>query len=209
MKKLMLATALAVFGAAPAVAAQPSLTLRAAQATVGYGASATLSGTLSGGHSGQSVEIQAQACGQAAFKKLASVSTTAGPVVGAFIYTAKPTIDTTYQAKLKGSTSPSVAVKVAPLLTLQRRALGKFGVSATAAQSFVGKYVVFQRRRGTKWVTQKKVTLASVKTATAPTEVSSASFRLKLPAGLRVRAVLPGTQAGACYTASKSKVIRS
>ena len=106
----------------------------AAQAAVGYGASATLSGTLSGGHSSQSVEIQAQACGQAAFKKLASVSTTAGPVVGAFIYTAKPTIDTTYQAKLKGSTSPSVTVKVAPLLTLQRRALGQRGVVVGVAQ---------------------------------------------------------------------------
>jgi hypothetical protein len=58
-------------------------------------------------------------------------------------------------------------------------------------------------------VTLKKVTLTTVATTTAPTQVSTATFRIKLPAGLRVRAVLPLTQAGTCYLAAKSKAIRS
>jgi hypothetical protein len=82
---------------------------------------------------GQTLEVQAEECGQAAFKELAPVSTTTG---GAFSYTAKPTIYTSYEAKLKRSTSPAVAVKVAPLLMLmlmlKRLALGKLSVSVSA-----------------------------------------------------------------------------
>jgi hypothetical protein len=182
------------------------LTLKAAPTVVTYGGTSTLSGVLSTQKTGESVDIQAQDCGQNAFKKVASATTTTG---GAFSYGAKPTIDTSYQAKLKGATSPAVAVKVAPLLTLKKLALGKFSVSATAAQSFVGKYVVFQRLRRTKWVTLKKVTLATAKTTTAPTQVTSATFRIKLPARLRVRSILPAAQAATCYVGAKSKVIRS
>jgi hypothetical protein len=55
----------------------------------------------------------------------------------------------------------------------------------------------------------KKVTLKTVATSTAPTQVSSATFRIKLAARLRVRAILPLPQAGSCYLAAKSKTIRS
>ena len=206
MKKLMLATVLVALGATPVAAAPPTLTLKAAPAIVAYGGTTTLSGTLSTQKAGESIDIQAQPCGQNAFKRVASVATTTG---GAFTYSAKPTVNTNYQAKLKGATSSPVAVKVAPLLTLKKRSLGKFTASVTAAESFVGKYVVFQRLRNSKWVTLKKVTLKTVKTTTAPTQVSSATFRLSLKAKLRVRSILPLTQAGTCYVAAKSRVVRS
>jgi hypothetical protein len=206
MKKALPIFVLAAMCAAPVAAAPPTLTLKAAPTVVTYGGTTTLSGVLSTQQTGQTIDIQTQECGQNAFKKTASATTTTG---GAFSYAAKPTIDTTYQAKLRGSTSPSVAVKVAPVLTLKKLALGKFRVSVTAAQSFVGKYVVFQRLRRTKWVTLKKVTLATAKTTTAPTQVTSASFKIKLPAKLRVRAILPAAQAATCYLGTKSKVIRS
>ena len=206
MKKAILIPALIVLGAAPVAAAPPSLTLTASPTVVTYGSSSTLSGTLSTHKSGESIDIQSEECGQPAFKKLASVTTTTG---GAFSYAAKPTIKTAYRAREKGATSPTVTVSVAPLLSLKRLALGKFRVSATAAQSFVGKYVVFQRFRNSKWVSLKKVTLTTVKTTTAPTQVSSAGFRMRLKARLRVRAILPATQAGTCYLPAKSKVIRS
>jgi hypothetical protein len=206
MKKLVLITALTALFAAPVAAAPPTLTLKAAPTVLSYGGSTMLSGVLSTQKVGQSVDIQAQECGQTAFKKLASATTTTG---GAFSYAAKPTMNTTYQAKLKSATSPSVAVKVAPVLSLRKLALRKFSVSVTAAQSFVGKLVVFQRLRNLKWVTLKRVAIATVKTTTAPTQVSSAGFRIKLPARLKVRAVLPATQAGTCYLPTKSGVVRS
>ena len=197
---------LAAMTAAPVAAAPPTVTLKAAPTVVAYGGTTTLSGVLSTQKTGQSIDILEQPCGQTAFKKLAAATTTTG---GAYSYAAKPTLNTNYQAKNKGATSPTVAIKVAPLLSLKKLALGKFSVSVTAAQSFVGKYVVFQRLRTTKWVTLKKVTLATAKTTTAPTQVTSATFKIKLPARLRIRAILPATQAATCYLGAKSKVIRS
>jgi hypothetical protein len=206
MNKLVLVIAVAALGAAPVAAAPPTLTLQAAPTVVTYGGTTTLSGTLSSAQAGQSVDVQAQPCGQTAFKKVATVSTTAG---GAFSSSVKPTIDTTYRVKAKSASSPSVTVKVGPVLALKKIARGNFRVSVTAAASFVGKYVVFQRLRNAKWVTLKKVTLKSVVTTTAPTQVSSASFRIKLKTRLRVRSILPAAQAGTCYLPAKSKVIRS
>jgi hypothetical protein len=206
MRKALPIFLLAAMCAAPVAAAPPSLTLKAAPTVVTYGGTSALSGVLSTQKTGQAIDIQAQECGQNAFKKVASANTTTG---GAFSYAAKPTIDTSYQAKLKGATSPAVAVKVAPVLALKKLSLGNFSVSVTAAQSFAGKYVVFQRLRRTKWVTLKKVTLATAKTTTAPTQVTSATFKIKLPAKLRVRSILPAAQAATCYLGAKSKVIRS
>jgi hypothetical protein len=206
MKKLIIATALAALCAAPAAAAPPTITLKAVPLTVAYGGSTTLSGVLSTARSGQSIDLQGQECGQGAFKTVATVSTTTG---GAFSAAVKPTMNTVYQAKQKGATSSAVTVKVSPLVAVKKVSLGKFKVTVTAAQSFVGKYVAFQRLRRTKWVTLKKVTLASVATTTAPTQVSTATFRIKLPARLRVRAILPLTQAGTCYLPAKSKAVRS
>ena len=206
MRKTIPTLVLVAMCAAPAAAAPPTLTLKAAPTVVAYGGSTTLTGVLSTKKAGQAIDIQGQDCGQNAFKKVATATTTTG---GAFSWAVKPTLNTNYQAKNKGATSPMVAVKVTPLLSLQKLSLGKFKVSVTAAQSFVGKYVVFQRLRNTKWVTLKKVTLATVATTTAPTQVTSSTFKIKLPAKLRVRSILPATQAATCYLPVKSKVIRS
>src|SRR5205823_677817 len=206
MRKTIPTLVLVAMCAAPAAAAPPTLTLKAAPTVVAYGGSTTLTGVLSTKKAGQAIDIQAQDCGQNAFKKAATATTTTG---GAFSAAVKATLNTNYQAKNKGATSPMVAVKVTPLLSLQKLSLGKFKVSVTAAQSFVGKYVVFQRLRNTKWVTLKKVTLATVATTTAPTQVTSSTFKIKLPAKLRVRSILPATQAATCYLPVKSKVIRS
>src|SRR2546421_4450773 len=206
MRKTIPILLLAAMCVAPAAAAPPTVTLKAAPTVVAYGGSTTLTGVLSTKKAGQAIDIQGQDCGQNAFKKVATATTTTG---GAFSSAVKPTLNTNYQAKNKGATSPMVAVKVTPLLSLQKLTLGKFKVSVTAAQSFVGKYVVFQRLRNTKWVTLKKVTLATVATTTAPTQVTSSTFKIKLPAKLRVRSILPATQAATCYLPVKSKVIRS
>ena len=206
MRKMIPMLLLAAMCAAPAAAAPPTVTLKAAPTVVAYGGSTTLSGVLSTKKAGQAIDIQGQDCGQTAFKKVATATTTTG---GLFSYAAKPTIDTNYQAKNKGATSSTVSVKVSPVLSLQKLSLDKFKASVTAAQSFVGKYVVFQRLRNTKWVTLKKVTLATVATTTAPTQVTTSTFKIKLPARLRVRSILPATQAATCYLPTKSKVIRS
>ena len=206
MKRLLLVATLGALLVAPAAAAPPTVTLKAAPTTVTYGAATTLSGVLSTGRAGQSIDVLAQECGQTAFKKVATATTTTG---GNFSVAVKPALNTNYEAKQKGATSPIAGVKVSPLLAVKKVKLGKFTISVTAAQSFVGKFVVFQRLRSSKWVSLKHVTLRSVVAGTNGAQVSSSTFRIKLPARLRVRAVLPLTQAGSCYLAAKSKAIRS
>lgn len=206
MKKLISIAILSAFCAAPAAAAPATLTLKAAPTVVAYAGSTTLSGVLSTLKSGQRVDILGQDCGQGAFKKVTTVTTTTG---GAFTYAAKPTMNTNYQAKQKAVTSPTAAVQVAPTLALKKLARNKFSVSVTAAQTFVGKFVVFQRWRTSKWVSLKHVTLTTLTQGTKPTEVTSATFTIKLPTRLKIRAVLPAAQAATCYLPTKSKVVRS
>ena len=206
MKKLISIAILSACCAAPVAAAPTTLTLKASPTVAAYGGSTTLSGVLSTLKSGQRVDILAQDCGQSAFKKVTTVMTTAG---GAFTYAAKPSMKTSYQAKQKNVTSPTVSVDTTPVLTLKKLAKNKFSVSVTAAQTFVGKFIVFQRLRNSKWVSLKHVTLTTLTQGTKPTEVTSANFTIKLPTKLKIRAVLPAAQAATCYLPAKSKVIRS
>jgi uncharacterized protein YraI len=206
MKKLITIAILSALCAAPAVAAPATLTLKASANVVVYGGSTTLSGVLSTLKSGQRVDIMGQDCGQGGFKKLTTVTTTTG---GVFTYAAKPTMNTNFQAKQKNVTSPTVTVHATPVLALKKLAKNKFSVSVTAAQTFVGKFVVFQRLRTSKWVSLKHVTLTTLTQGTKPTEVTSATFTIRMPTKLRIRAVLPAAQAATCYLPTKSKVIRS
>jgi uncharacterized protein YraI len=206
MKKLISIAILSALCAAPAAAAPATLTLKASPTVVAYAGSTTLSGVLSTLKRGQRIDILGQDCGQGAFKKVTTVTTTTG---GAFTYAAKPTINANYQAKQKAVTSPTAAVQVAPTLALKKLARNKFSASVTAAQTFVGKFVVFQRWRTSKWVSLKHVMLTTLTQGTKPTEVTSATFTIKLPTKLKIRAVLPAAQAATCYLPAKSKVIRS
>jgi plastocyanin len=203
-------------GTVTVTAAPASLTLTAAPRAVTYGQSTTVSGTLSTGQANQKVDILAQPCGENAAKVLATATTSTG---GAYTYTAQPALQTAYQARFKPPTGPdvtttAVSVSVRPMVTLTRVARNKFSTQVSAAQSFVGKAVAFQRYVTTKrrWSTVKTVflgTRAAAATPLAGTTVSSASFSAKLRSGLRVRAVLPPGQSAPCYVAAKSATIRS
>src|SRR5712691_5492394 len=140
-----------------------ALTLSATPGTVTYGGASTVAGTLSTQQAGAKVEILAQPCGQNNSHVVATLTTTAG---GAFTTGLQPTLNTVYQARYKAAgaaavLSPSVTVKVRPKVSLAKLARGTFSVKVSAADSFVGKVVVFQRyvKARRKWVTVKNVTL--------------------------------------------------
>ena len=206
MRRTTIAIALGLLCAAPAAAVPPMVSLKAQPTIVTYGGSTTLSGIVSIGRAGLSVDVLARDCGQTAFKKAGTATTTAD---GNFSTAIKPSANTVYEAKMRSATSPPAAVTVAPLVTLKKLARGRFSITVAAARSFVGKSVVFQRLRKGSWVKVKTVALTAVATTTAPTQVSSVKFRTKLGARLRVRAVLPLAQAGSCYAQATSKTIRS
>jgi plastocyanin len=197
-------------------AAPTGVTLTAAPSALTYGQTTTVSGTLSTGQANQKVDILAQPCGETAAKVVATATTTTG---GVYTYAAQPTLLTSYQARFKPPTGPTVTtsainVSIRPMVTLKRLARNRFSTQVIAAQSFVGKAVAFQRYVAARkrWTTVKTVflgTRAAAATPLAGTTVSSVTFRVKLASGLRARTVLPPGQAAPCYLASKSATIRS
>jgi len=198
------------------VAAAPAtVSVGAGPRVLNYGAPTTISGTLSTAQANQKVDILAQPCGESATKVVDTVTTTGG---GTFTFLAKPTLNTSYQARFGGGnnavTSPLIAVSTRPIVKLRRNALHRFTVQVTAAQSFVGKAVTFQRwvARKHRWSNVKTAFLGSRNAASAPlagSTVSAVTFGARIARGLRVRALLTSGQAGPCYIAAKSATIRS
>jgi len=192
-------------------AAGSTLTLTTASKVVLYGRSATLTGQLASGQANQKVDLFAQECSAPALTKLATVTTTAG---GAYSHTAQPRRNTSYQTRFRSSSSSQVLVKVRPKVTLRKLAPRKFRVTVLAADSYAGKFVLFQRYSSVKrrWITLRSVALragSTLVTPINPTRVSTATFRPKIRVRLRVRAYLTQAQAGSCHAASASTTIRS
>ena len=130
---------------------------------------------------------------------------------GAWSAPVKPLVNTVYQATWRTEKSVKLTQKVAPQLSFRRVRAHRFAVTATAAQGFVGKYVVLQRyypgRR--KWKNVKRVRLSKARPGVAPTLVSSASFRASVPRRTRLRLLFAQDQVGPCYAATRTAVVRS
>ena len=188
-----------------------ALSLTAAPKVAAYGGHVTLSGRLAAGLANQKIEIFAQECGASASTKLTTVTTTAD---GGYSFVALPRKNTTYQSKYKALSSAQALAKVRPKVTLRKLAPRKFRATVLAAESYAGKFVLFQRYSVSKrrWITVRSAVLRAGSTLTTPinpTSVSTTTFRARIKARLRVRALLTQAQAGGCYAASRSATIRS
>jgi hypothetical protein len=193
------------------VTAPAGVSLSAAPQAVTYGGATALGGKLASGEAGVKVAISSQPCGERTAKQRTTVSTDS---TGAFSMSDRPAKETAFVASAKGASSSAVSVQVRPKLSLARLARRLFRVRLTAADSFVGRAVVFQRFSALRerWVTIRNVVLRTATPSSLPlpgTMVSSATFRVKIKSRLRVRAVLPPAQAGACYLAARTSTIRS
>ena len=195
-------------GTVTVTAPPETVTLAGAPPLVAYGGKVTLSGTLSSKTVGASIDVMAQQCGQNAATKTTTVQTIAG---GAFTAVVSPLANTTYTVKSKAVTSNAVSVKEKPLLRLTKLAAHRYSVRVLAAESFAGKFASFQRYNAglSRWVTVKQVVLRANSTGTAPTVISSATFRSTIKARLKVRIIMTQAQAGTCYLAGVSNAILS
>jgi plastocyanin len=191
------------------VTVRPGVSLTAAPpAVVAYGQPTSLSGLVSNAAAGETVTIDAMECGKTVFTKIATVMSAAN---GAWSSPAKPVLNTVYEAHWKNTKSAQLTEKVAPTVSLKRVRVGRFSATVTAAQSFVGKYVVLQRyvRSRRAWKTVKRVTLRTVTPGTAPTMSTSAGFRARVARRTRLRLLLTQTQAGTCYVPARSATVRA
>ena len=186
-------------------AGRTSVTLSASRATTTWAVSVPLTGVVSDHQASESVVVQGQECGKTAFTRVGAATTTSG---GKWTFAVKPTINTTYQARWRNADSSTVIVKVRPKIRLTRVG-SRFKARVTAAQSFTGKTILFQRYRPVlrRWVTLKRVRLGASTTPAAGTFVTPANFRARIRVGWRLRVFLPQLQAGTCYVAGPSNTL--
>ncbi|HKB20479.1 MAG TPA: cupredoxin domain-containing protein [Gaiellaceae bacterium] len=190
------------------VVVRGGVTLKAAPALISYGGATTLSGVVSSGAAGETVNVDAKQCGATTFTRVVGVKSTAN---GAWSAPVKPAMNTVYRASWKNANSPDLAQSVSPLLTLKRVRAGRFTAGATAAIALTGKRLVVQRYVKSKrtWKSVKQVTLNKSKPGTPPSVRSSVAFGLRIPRGTKLRVLLPAAQAATCYAAARSAAIRA
>jgi plastocyanin len=189
-----------------APAAPDTLTLFADPQEVAFSSKVHLTGELSSKKAGVGVVVTAKPCGKATTTRAATVQTTAGGDFSTDLRTARNTI---YTVQAGTTTSEEVSVDVEPRLRLGRVAAHRYSLRVFAAQSFAGKVATFQRLKGNRWISVKRVRLQKNSTNILPTVISSVPFRWNSTTRPRVRAILPQGQAGSCYLAGVSNDIRS
>jgi len=191
--------------------APASVAVEAAPSTLPYGTSVTVKGTVSNPRAGQKVEILAQECIAPTVNVVATLKSKKG---GAFTYSARPAQLTSFHARYAAPSgtivSPTVRIAVAPVVSLNKLAPGKFSIRVVAAKPFVGKPVMFQRfaAKQHRWVTSKVVVLDTQSPSTSPLKSSKASstvLQTKLRTGTKVRALLRAFQALPCYATAWSR----
>jgi hypothetical protein len=185
--------------------ARTSVTLSASRATTKWAVPVPLTGVVSNHDANEAVVVQGQECGKTAFTRVGAATTTSG---GKWTFAVKPTINTTYQARWRTADSSTVTVKVRPKIRLTRVG-SRFKARVTAAQSFTGKTILFQRYRPVlrRWVTLRRVRLGASTMPEAGTFVTPANFRARIRVGWRLRVFLPQLQAGTCYLAGPSNTL--
>src|SRR5262249_60303058 len=75
---------------------------------------------------------------------------------GTWSYNARPLIQTAYEASANGGTTAPATIGVQPSILLSRISGQRFLTHVSAAGSFAGKQVKFQRQSGSSWATVKQ-----------------------------------------------------
>ena len=174
--------------------APDQVTLATSAPVVKFGASVTLTGTISSKRAGETVTLVQLPYGQATKQVVATLQTTTG---GAFSFTVSPQVNTTYQAQWK-SLESSVIVQVQPVIKLPFVSrTGYFHFYVTAGQSFAGKTVFLQRfTLARQWVNIRALTLGQM----SGRLISVRFVRSLVPRGRwSIRVFMPASEMGGGY----------
>jgi plastocyanin len=172
-----------------------NVTLDVATPTITYGDNTTLTGVVTNQLTNEPVILTSQPVG----KGTQSIATTQTQANGAFSFGVAPTIQTSYQAHWRTTSSPAATIDVRPRVGFGRS--GRLYVAkVTSDLTYAGHYVWLQRRSPLGgFVNVKRVYLGTN---------SRATFTARLPLGRSIlRLVLPSSQAGVGYAASTSRSI--
>ena len=208
MRPLIAAGATVVVVLVPPAAAAPEQVTISARASIVRmnNPYASLFGSLGSGKADQLVTIEAKECGPHTnfFRAVASVRTGDG---GGWSAQAFMRVTTVFRATSGDVTSPEVTVRARPAVSLSRLSARRFEVGAGGVASFWRKRVLIQRydRRLGTWMKLKSVVL--MKSGYGGS--ASATFRVAVPKGTLIQAVLPRAQARPCYLAGYSNLVRT
>jgi hypothetical protein len=194
-------------GLASAGAVGESVTMRARATVLRSGEfSVGVLGTVSSGAEGEYVAVKGKECGipGAFFRGIAGATTTAG---GGWEASVLIRTKTTLRAEWREATSGTVVITPRAYITLTKEPDG-FRVALSSETSSVdGKRVTIQRLTPSGW---KKLQTVAVKSQTGYAQYGEKKkLRFKVPKGTTLRAVLPRAQAGPCYLAGYSKLVRT
>ena len=186
---------------------QARMTIFARPAVVGWAEPATVFGAAAGAGPADVVEVQVRECGSTSFRAYAEAHVNAG---GGWSMPVGTSVTSTFRAVWKRSQSPPVTIRQAANVGLARSRSGdRYVVAVTAKRSFWRRQVEIQRRSGGAWRTVRKVRLTDSVDSTGLVSASEARFRLAVPRGTLLRAVLPLAEALPCYVRSVSQVMRT
>ena len=204
---MVLAFAAALAGIAAAAVLADSVTLQPRATVIRSGEfSVGVLGAISSGAEGEYVVVKGKECGipGAFFRGLGGATTLAG---GTYEASVLVRTRTTLRAEWKDATSPTVVVTPRADIRLTKEEDGfRVGVSSET-RSVDGKRAVVQRLTPSGWKTLQTVVLKS--TFGYVQYAEKKKLRFKVPKGTTIRAVLPRSQAGACYLAGYSKLLRT
>ena len=186
--------------AQPTIAAQPPDLLRDRRLT--------LFGSIPSERPKQIVRLEARDCGQSVYRQVAVVETAVGGRWSWAYFT--PGITASIRARWQDRTSAPVRVRDRVYVELRQVGARAFSASARAKMSFAGKRVLLQQfdpARG--WTALGSAAFRGGGAPPGSTYVfSSARFTATAPAGSLLRAFVPAAQAGPCYLAGRSNMLR-
>lgn len=167
----------------------------------------TLSGAIASREAGEVITIQANECSFPGWRDVLSTRTEAG---GA--WHARPTVETktTFRAKWRTATSPSVTVQTRPGVSLGQVTRTRWTVGVLALRSLLDRIGLFQRydRTAGRWRTVKRFRLTK-RSRAGQTTWTYGRFRARVARGTLVRAVIPRSQVKPCYLAGYSLLLEA
>jgi hypothetical protein len=203
-------TGLAVLAAlvviAAAAAQSRTATLEARPTKLGPTQNVLLTGGVSSGRNGESLTLQAKPCGSSSFRNLFDFRTGPG---GRWVREYSPGVNTVLRARWGKTLSREVTVRQAPLVQLDETSTRQFEVGVGSLGMMWRKRIEIQQRRGGSWVRLRSVVLTETYASPGQSGVwTDADFRLAVPPGTQLRAVLTSAQAKPCYLGSASNPVR-
>jgi hypothetical protein len=202
-----IAASLVVSTDARPAASQARVTIFARPTVIAWARWTELYGAARDARPDDLVAIEAKECGSPSFGTYAEAHVGAG---GGWSMDAGTGVTTTFRAVWRGFTSTQVTVRQAANVSLEQRRTGRgLVVGVVAKRSFWRKTVQIQRRQSGRWRTVRTVRLTDSVRSTGSVSASEARFRLSVPAGTSLRAVLPAAQARPCYVQSVSRTVRT